>query len=107
MIDKELINLVKRTIWFEEPEVALQNKIQFLNYLMTYNNLDDIDIALKYYSLEDFKDALNNALPGIFDVKSWALWHYLLGYNTIPPLPRRKFITEEEYKDLYKWKAKQ
>ena len=107
MIDKELIDLAKRTIWFEEPEIALKNKIQFLNYLMTYNNLDDIQIALKYYSLQDFKESLESAIAGIFDIKSWTLWHYLLGYSKVPPLPKRAFITNKEYKDLYKWQAKQ
>ncbi|MCL2567352.1 MAG: hypothetical protein FWE18_04590 [Alphaproteobacteria bacterium] len=102
----ELLKAARRVIWFQKPEETLKNKIHFLNYLMTYGTEEDILVAYKYYTQKDFKEALKKAIPGIFDVKSWNYWHIVLDITPTPPLPRRKFLTEEEYNSLPKWKAK-
>ncbi len=106
MYSEELLSLAKRTIWFKEPKEALDDKIEFLNYLMNNGTLDDIFLAQKYYKAKDFKEALENAHPGIFDKKSWNFWHVVLGYNKTPALPKRPFITDEEWEQMPKWKDK-
>jgi hypothetical protein len=110
MIDKkyseDLLKVAKRVIWFQKPEEALNDKIHFLNYLMTYGLEEDIAIAYKYYNKDDFKDALLNAFPGIFDIKSWNYWHIVLDMTPTPQLPQRNIFSKEELNRIPKWKAK-
>ncbi|MDR0484278.1 MAG: hypothetical protein LBH40_03280 [Alphaproteobacteria bacterium] len=103
---KDLLTVASKVIWFQKSQEALEDKTHFLNYLMTYGSEEDIKIAYKYYSKKDFKEALQKAIPGIFDEKSWNYWHIILDITPTPPLPRRDFLTEEEYNSIPKWKAK-
>lgn len=88
-IPKDLFNVATRVVWFEPPEKALKNKKLFLTYLMTYGTIKDILITKKYFTDNDFKEVLENALPGVFDKRSWSYWNTMYGINPIPPLPTR------------------
>jgi hypothetical protein len=44
---------------------------------------------------DDLKEALRQAHPGIFDVRSWAYWHLMLDEQPVPPLPTRQFPDED------------
>ena len=86
----DLLSLAPRIIWFESPERALTDPVRFLACLMTYGTLDDIAVARRYFTLEDFREALENAPPGIIDQRSWAYWHAMTGRYPPPPMPRRR-----------------
>ena len=42
-----------------------------------------------YVSDADFREALENAPPGIMDARSWAYWNSKMGCYPAPPLPKR------------------
>ena len=52
--------------------------------------MDDIRIARSRFDEDDFRSALRQAHPGIFDPRSWAYWHLVLGIDPAPPLPERR-----------------
>jgi hypothetical protein len=90
--NKELLDLASRVNWFEDSKDVVKNKYKFLNHIMVYGTLDDVKIMLKYYSLHDCKEALQNTQVGLYDYKSWHFWHIALGYDDVLPLPKRAFL---------------
>jgi hypothetical protein len=85
----DLLSVAPRVIWFEPPEQALANPVRFLAYLMTYGTLADIQVVRRYLDLDDFREALEQAPPGILDPRSWAYWNAVFGRYPAPPMPRR------------------
>lgn len=87
---EELLAAAKRIVWFGTPEEALEFPLRFLTYAMTYASDKDIEILRKYFEDDDFKAALDDPAPGIFDQISWAKWNLRYGRTPVPPLPKRK-----------------
>jgi hypothetical protein len=85
----DLVAIARRVIWFEQPEQALADPARFLVYLMTYGTIEDIAVVQRYLRLDDFREALERAPPGIIDERSWAYWNVMTGRYPVPPLPRR------------------
>jgi len=85
----DLLRVAPNVIWFESPERALANPARFLAYLMTYGTADEVAVVMRHVSLEDFREALENAPPGIFDERSWNYWNRFAGRLPVPPMPRR------------------
>lgn len=84
----DLLQVAQRVVWFKTPEEALQDPIFFLGHVMCYGTIQDILIVRKYYGQADLIDALTHAYPGIYDGRSWAYWHLVLGLPS-QPLPSR------------------
>ncbi len=78
-LTRDLLDVAPRVIWFEPPEQALSNPIRFLAYLMTYGTLDEIAVVQCYLDLDDFREALEHAPPGIIDERSWVYWNTKVG----------------------------
>src|SRR6202030_873163 len=87
--NSDLLTVAPRVVWCEPPERALADPIRFLAYLMTYGTMDDIAVVRRYLDLEDFREALEHAPPGIIDERSWAYWNVIFGRYPAPPMPRR------------------
>ena len=87
----ELLAVAKRVVWFKPPVVTLADDVFFLNFLMVYGTAEDVMVARQRYDDDDFRRALRNAMPGIFDERSWAYWHARLDMGPAPPRPVRKF----------------
>jgi len=85
----DLLAIAPRVIWFEPPDRALADPIRFLAYLMTYGTAQDIAVVRQHVSMDDFREALERAPPGIIDERSWAYWNTMTGRYPIPPIPRR------------------
>jgi hypothetical protein len=85
----DLLGLAPRVIWFEPPEQALAEPIRFLTYVMTYGTLDELAVIRRYVTMDDFREALDHAPPGIMDARSWAYWNVMTGRYPVPPMPRR------------------
>jgi hypothetical protein len=85
----DLLAVAPRIMWFEPPEQALADPIRFLAYLMTYGTLDEITVVRRHLDLDDFREALDRAPPGIIDERSWAYWNAVTGRYPAPPMPRR------------------
>jgi len=88
-LSQELRDVAKHVIWFESAEDALRFPERFLAYLMTYGSLEDVLVAKRHFSEEEFFAALVNAPPGIFDPASWTYWNLALNREPAPPLPKR------------------
>ena len=87
----DLLKMAPRIIWFEPAEAALANPVRFLTYLMTYGTVEEIRVVRRYVDLNEFREALEHAPPGIMDKRSWAYWNTKLGRYPVPPMPRRNF----------------
>ena len=87
--NQDLLTVAPNVIWFENPELAIADPIRFLAYLMTYGTPEDIAVVRRYASGEDFREAIENAPPGIMDERSWAYWNAVIGRYPTPPMPRR------------------
>jgi hypothetical protein len=85
----DLLNLAPHVIWFEPAERALAEPVRFLAYVMTYGTAEDIAVVRRYVQLDDFRQALEQAPPGIMDERSWAYWNAMTGRYPAPPMPRR------------------
>lgn len=92
---EELLRVAKRVVWFKPPAVTLADDVFFLNYLMIYGTVEDLMVARQRYDDDDFRGALRNALPGIFDARSWAYWHAHLDMGPAQPRPVRQFPPQE------------
>lgn len=88
----ELLAVAKRMVWFKPPTATLANDVFFLNYLMVYGTVEDLAVARQRYDDDGFRRALRNALPGIFDARSWSYWHERLGLGPAPPRPVRESL---------------
>ena len=95
-IPEDLALVARRMVCHETPEQALAWPEMFLAHVMTYGTAKDIVTVEKYFSPEDFRRALENAPAGIFDARSWAYWNTLFDRVPVPPLPKRKFLQDEE-----------
>ena len=85
----EIEATARRVIWFEEPAIAVADPIRFVAYAMTFGDHADISVIRQYLSEEDFREAIENAPPGIFDARSWAYWNLKLGRHPAPAMPVR------------------
>lgn len=83
--------IARRISWLEEPEKALLHPVRFMAYAMTHACHDDMRVIREYVSDEDFREALDEAPPGIIDPRSWAYWNLKMGRFPPPPAPRRAF----------------
>jgi hypothetical protein len=87
--NRDLLAVAPRVIWFEPPEKALADAVRLLAYAMTYGTLQDITVIRRYLDLDDFREALERAPPGIIDERSWAYWNVMTGRYPVPPMARR------------------
>jgi hypothetical protein len=85
----DLLKLAPRVVWFEAPERALADPARFLVYVMTYGTVEDLAVVRRYVELDDLREALEQAPPGIIDERSWAYWNAMTGRYPAPPISRR------------------
>jgi len=88
--DADLLGVASRVIWFEPPERALAEPVRFLTYVMTYATIEELAVVRRYLELDDFREALEHAPPGIMDERSWAYWNVMTGRYPVPAMPRRE-----------------
>jgi hypothetical protein len=85
----DLLRVAPRVLWFEPPERALADPARFLTCVLTYATTEEISVVRRYVELDDFRQALEHAPPGIMDERSWAYWNIVTGRDPVPPMPRR------------------
>ena len=90
-ITPTMLEIARRVIWFEPPEKALADPVQFMAYAMTYAVHEDMRVIRQFVSDDDLREALDCAPPGIIDPRSWAYWNSKMGRYPAPPLPKRRF----------------
>lgn len=87
--EPDLLAVAERVIWFEPPAVALGDPYRFMTYLMAFGTAAEIAVVRRYVDAAGFRDALDRALPGIMDPRSWAYWNVMAGRYPPPPPPAR------------------
>ena len=90
LCSSDLLRVAKRMVWFKPPAETLRDPVLFLNHVMTWGTVHDIRVARSCFDEADFRAALRQAHPGIFDARSWSYWHLMLGMDPAPPLPTRQ-----------------
>ena len=86
-----MLQIARRIVWLEGPEKALAHPARFLAYAMVYARHEDMQVIRQHVSDDDFREALDNAPPGMIDPRSWAYWNLKMGRFPPPPPPRRTF----------------
>lgn len=81
--------LARRLIWFEPPVEALSDTFKLVAYAMARTTPEDMKLLRCYLTDDDFREALDNAPPGIIDARSWAYWNSVYGRYPAPPMPVR------------------
>ena len=56
---------------------------------MTLGTWSDLLAARRYWTDADLREVLRDPPAGVFDVRSWAYWHAVLGMGPAPGLPNR------------------
>jgi hypothetical protein len=84
-----LLAVAQRVVWFKDPAEALADPVHFLAHVMTYGTPEDLRALQNVVTASDYREALEQAPPGIFDPRSWAYWHLKYGINPAPPMPLR------------------
>ncbi len=90
-LNPETEAVARRVVWFEEPGEALSDPIRFMAYAMALATHEDMKVLRRYVSDADFREALDEAPPGIIDPRSWAYWNSKMGRYPAPPPPKRTF----------------
>jgi len=74
----------------ETPQLlAVAEPIHFMAHLMTYGTPEDLRTLQDVVGIDDFREVLDNAPPGVFDKRSWAYWNLKCGRSPAPPMPTR------------------
>jgi hypothetical protein len=88
-VSLHLAAIARRVCWWEPVAATLENTPLFLCRIMALGTWEDICIALDHYGRDAFREALQNAPPGLFDPRSWHYWHHRLQLLPVPSLPQR------------------
>jgi hypothetical protein len=88
-VTPELLAVARRVMWFEEPERALAEPVQFLAHVMVFGGVEDLKSLREIVGKDEYREVLEHAPPGIFDARSWAYWNLVCDRDPIPPLPVR------------------
>src|ERR1041384_7892807 len=70
-----LLPVARRVFWWGQPEEWLEGSLRFAAQVMTYGDWEDVRTTLNALGTNAFLRVLDNAPPGVFDVKSWTFWH--------------------------------
>jgi hypothetical protein len=89
-LEAELLPVAAKVCWWCAPGEALEDLPRFLAQVMTYGDWQDVRTAMGAFGEEALQAVLDNAPPGVFDVRSWNYWHRYFGRMTVPDLPRRR-----------------
>lgn len=88
--DRDLEAMARRLMWWKSPDQALADPHRLLAQVMVLGTADDIGVARRHFSEDDFRRVLERPPPGVFDPRSWAYWHLMLGLETPKEIPGRK-----------------
>ena len=88
----ELLAVAERVVWFKPPRETLADPAHFLAHVMTYGTVEDLRALDGVIGPDEFREALDNAPPGVFDAQSCAYWDLKCRRWPAPPLPVRRGV---------------
>jgi hypothetical protein len=86
----ELERIAARLFWWKSPREALADPRRFLAQVMVYGTAEDVVIARRHFDDGELRNVLADPPPGLFDPRSWAYWHVVLGLEPAGEPPRRR-----------------
>jgi hypothetical protein len=87
---EEIESLARRMIWWKRPEETVRYPQRLLAQVMALGTWEDVQLAKRLWTRDEFAAALQHAPPGVFDRRSWVYWHRVLKIEPVPPLPQRQ-----------------
>jgi hypothetical protein len=90
--DSLLRRMAKKYVWWLSPAEALGRPHLVVSQVMELGDYDDAIRLESTLGRNALADALREAQPGRFSLRSWTYWHYRLGLaspGAVPPLPER------------------
>ena len=85
-----LARAAREVVWWQSPEETLRDETLFLNHAMRWGTPEVVLTVRRHFDDERLRQALREALPGVFDRRSWAYWHIVLDMDPAPPMPVRE-----------------
>jgi hypothetical protein len=70
--NSELRGVAERTVWYKPPAEAVADALNFVAHVLTYGTQEDVKTLRQYLDLDDIREALDHAPPGVFDERSWS-----------------------------------
>jgi hypothetical protein len=61
----ELLRVARRVIWFEEPERALADPVQFLAHAMAFGSIEEVRALRESVGKEDYRAVLASGVVGL------------------------------------------
>ena len=86
----EALRLARRYIWWQEPNETLEDSARLLCQIMARATPEDYVAALRVWGRPAIREALQHALPGWIDDRSWYFWRRHFQLQELPP-PTRRF----------------
>jgi hypothetical protein len=87
-------NYCKLLIWWKSPNEVDDQEL--LRKIMNLGTWEMWQWAWKHFDKKSFVDCLEDARYGDFSKGSWHYWHLRLSISPIPPIPRNRFLAENE-----------
>ncbi|MDB5524403.1 MAG: hypothetical protein JWM58_2166 [Rhizobium sp.] len=87
---EELQGVAERTMWYKSPPDAIADTLNFIAHVLTYGTPEDVAVLRRHLSIDEIRDALDAAPPGVFDPRSWSYWNAMVGRFDAPPMPERR-----------------
>ena len=88
--ERDPVQLARRYIWWQRPEETLANEVRLLCQILSRGTPEDYAAAARHFGRDAFVDAVDKALPGWIDDRSWYFWRRAFGMPETPP-PTRRF----------------
>ncbi|MGH7822358.1 MAG: nucleotidyl transferase AbiEii/AbiGii toxin family protein, partial [Candidatus Binatia bacterium] len=89
-----LESIAERVIWWKPPAEALADRRHFLARVMAAGTFEEVRFVRACFPPEAFQVVLDDPPPGVFDPRSWAYWHLVLGRGA-RELGRRRLPAHE------------
>lgn len=89
MSSDSLSRVARRLFWWMSPTEALRDRSRFLAQVMALGTWEDVAAVQAECPVEEWREALRCASPGVIDPRSWHFWHVRFGMTPIPPMPVR------------------
>ena len=87
-------NYCKLLIWWKSPDEIDDQEL--LRKIMNLGTWEMWQWAWKHFTKDSFVHCLEDARYGDFSKGSWHYWHLRLSIYPIPPIPRNRFLSENE-----------
>lgn len=86
----ELEALARRMIWWKPARESLKYRGRLLAQVMASGTWEDVQVAKRHWTVEEFMAVLKDPPAGVFDRRSWVYWHGVLRVSPVPHLSERR-----------------